>query len=66
MKRPKFKDRYVLAKGYPWAMGVAPLSTEIALAEKPRGFKPIEFKFPKELWNNALPKYRLVLERVKE
>jgi len=61
----KFKDRYVLGTGYPWAMGLGKPYVEIAMLKGKLlgfGFKPL--KFPEILWNKDLPKYRLVLERV--
>ena len=63
MKRIKFKKRYVLGTGYPWAMGLDPYLT-IAVNKNNMGVEPFELNFPKELWSTKLPKYRLVLERV--
>ena len=59
-----FKDRYVLATGYPWAVGTDPI-IDIRMVERPTGMVPRLLKWPKELWSPTLPKYRLVLERVK-
>ena len=47
-KRIKFKRRYVLAEGYPWAFGNGPPYAGIGVCSE------------------DLPRYRLVLERIKE
>lgn len=64
MAKDKFKDRYVLGEGHPWAMGLEPYY-EINLHDGPYASdKRIPLKFPRELWSRDLPKYRLVLERL--
>jgi hypothetical protein len=62
----KFKKKYILAEGYPWGMGILKQYKEIAMSKSPDGFMPVIFEFPVELWDAALPKYRLVLERIDE
>lgn len=64
--KPKtmFKDRYVLAEGYPWAMGLTPY-TELQMRNTIFAGNPIDLEWPEELWKDSIPKYRLVLERVK-
>ena len=61
--RVKFKRRYVLAKGYPWALDVAPY-IEVRMHDAPRGAVLVPLEWPAELWDVNLPKYRLVLERI--
>lgn len=63
-KRVIYKKRYVLAEGYPWAVGTEP-ATDIRMVIRPTGMVPQILKWPVELWRPELPKYRLVLERVK-
>lgn len=65
MKKPKFKTRYVLGEGYPWALGREPY-TLICLVKKSPGADKIELNFPEELWLEDVPKYRLILEKVEE
>ncbi|MCR4307446.1 MAG: hypothetical protein NUV80_02720 [Candidatus Berkelbacteria bacterium] len=64
MKKFKFKDRYVLGKGYLW---YGHDGYQIQLFDKQANGKPIPMrrKFPIGLFNTGAPKYRLVLERVK-
>ena len=65
-KRIKFKRRYVLAEGYPWAFGNGPPYAGIGVCSEPKGTSFITFPIPAELWSEDLPRYRLVLERIKE
>lgn len=61
-----YKERYVLAEGYPWADGLGPYYN-IAMCQAPTGVVKVAVIWPEELWLNAgLPRYRLVLERVEE
>jgi hypothetical protein len=60
----KFKKRYVLAKGYPWAFGGGNYKT-IGMGKDKFGVNLEPIQFPPELWSVHLPKYRLVLERVR-
>ena len=68
MMKTKFKKRYVLGTGYPWANG---LGTEefpyfyICLDSTPTrsGTREI-LDFPPELWSEDLPEFRLILERI--
>lgn len=63
--KDKFADRYILGEGYPMMY----YDFAIALKEKPglhylqKDIKPI---WPKELWDNNVCKYRLVLERIEK
>ena len=63
MAKDKFKNRYVLGKGYPFYDGFA----FVGLADSPNNeyFKVIELKRYNEVVNEDCPKYQLVLERVK-
>lgn len=61
--KSRFKDRYVLGEGYPWALGDGPYY-EINLQPEPYESERIPLEWPDELGSNLLPKYRLVLERV--
>ena len=65
MKKLKFNKRYVLGEGYPWAMGMK-IYTSVALVRAPKGVELIPLDFPIDLWSSAVPRYRLVLEQVKE
>ena len=65
----KFKKRYVLGIGYPWAMGIGPAYKEICLSsgkKGPTGLDRVTLDWPAELWSEDLPQYRLVLERVEK
>lgn len=64
-KKPKFAKRYVLGEGYPWPMednypGLHPY--RIAPGKNYRKV----LRFPRMLMDTqTIPKYRLVLERIK-
>lgn len=61
----KYKDRYVLATGYPWGLGPESNITGVEMDKgRTRGGR-LKIKWPPELWATDLPPYRLVLERVK-
>ena len=64
-KKPKFKDRYILASGYLW---YGHDDYQIQVFNKRVLGKPIVLrrKFPISLFNLDAPKYRLVLEKVKK
>lgn len=64
-KKAKLQDRYVLGEGYPWALGTAPYAS-IALCEERIGVRFVGLSFPDDLWQANVPKYRLVLERIKK
>jgi len=65
MSKLKYKRRYVLAEGYPWAFGKSP-HKGIALRVRVDMQIFRELHLPEELFDDgSLPKYRLVLERVK-
>lgn len=61
----KFKDKYVLGVGYPWIYGYENY-IQVGINKNAMGCIPIELNIPKELWNKDVPKYKLVLERIKE
>lgn len=63
MKKPKFKKKYVLGEGYPWALGVEK-HKETSMVDRTKGVSPIVLDWPEELWSADVPKYRLVLEKV--
>jgi hypothetical protein len=58
-----FKKRYVLAEGYPYALGTGGY-VEAAMCADNTGVNLVRLDWPKELWSAKLPKYRLVLERM--
>ena len=66
----KFKSRYVLGEGYPWVNGLGPGTHypyyEVVMNEENMTSDRIKINWPDELWENDLPKYRLVLERIDE
>jgi hypothetical protein len=65
-KKPKFKNRYILAEGYPMPIGLANEPyTDIRMWKENMASEPVPLEWPQELWLKALPKYRLVLEKVK-
>ena len=61
----KFKSRYVLAEGYPLHF-VGEWKPAISMETSPfiLDGKTVQINWPKELDDNDLPPYRLVLERV--
>ncbi len=61
----KFKDRYVLGEGYPWAYGMPPYNTMGLLTESLIS-RPIDLEWSDELWSKDVPKFRLVLEKILE
>ena len=60
----KFKDRYVLATGYPWGLGPFKDVQAITMNKKPQSMQRNKITYPSALWSKDLPRYRLVLERV--
>lgn len=60
----KFKDRYVLETGYPWAFGTSPYRS-VGVGKRVNSSEWLDLDFPKELWGKDCPRYHLVLERVK-
>jgi hypothetical protein len=65
-KKIKFKDKYVLARGFPWASGIGKYF-EIAMSSVRGGFsKRVQLNFPKELWDLDVPRYDLILQKVKK
>ena len=61
-KKPKFKNRYVLGTGYPWITDLG----YVCLWEGRYNSRPIiTLKVPLEIWSEDIPKFRLVLEKVK-
>lgn len=65
MKKLKFKRKYILGEGYPWAIGFGKY-LQVSMCKKKSGVNMIELNWPAELWSQDIPKYRLVLEKVKE
>ncbi len=63
--KDKFKDRYVLATGYPWGLGPFKDVQAVTMNKKPNGMDRNKIKYPAALWDESLPRYRLVLERVR-
>jgi hypothetical protein len=61
-----FPERIVLATGYPWANGTEPYFEIVMHKEATNSTHSVQLKFPKLLWKPDVPKYRLVLERVKK
>lgn len=64
----KFKDRYVLGEGYPWVDGLGNVEfpyMKLSVKKENHGSESLVLMFPKELWDEHLPKYRIVLEKVK-
>ncbi len=61
--RSPFRDRYVLASGFPWAIGTDPYHT-IGMTVSKVGIEYRRLDFPKELWRKDVPQYRLILEKV--
>ena len=62
----EFQERYVLGIGYPWALGTGNEDDpheQISLCLESVGVNFLEIDFPRELFSQEVPKYRLVLER---
>jgi len=59
----KFKDRYVLGEGYPWTD--KNLKRWMCIRKCIPYTYGKELDWPKEFWDFDVPKYRLILERVK-
>lgn len=59
----KFRKKYVLAEGYPWAYGTRPFMS-IGVNEEHIGVNAKNLNWPMELNSADLPKYRLILERI--
>lgn len=63
-KKKVFKDRYVIGEGYPWGYDEKK-TMMIGLNYKRAGFNTKQLRFPKVLLGKDIPKYRIVLERIK-
>ena len=65
MKKPKFKDRYVLGEGYPFQ----DTYETVVLFKTPYDANEWQdeatLKFPRSIMKKDCPKYRLVLERIR-
>ena len=66
----QFPERVVLGVGYPWAIGLGTAehpydSVHLNPRASGNGGRRVKLRFPKELWRADVPKYRLVLERVR-
>jgi len=62
----KYKRRYVLGEGYPYGYGQGPPFKQIALTERQVGLSFVPLGFPRELWDKTVPRYRIILRRVRE
>lgn len=62
--KTKFKHRYILGEGYPWALNNPPYKA-VVLRKHIRLHLFQELVLPNELFADDLPKYHLVLEKVK-
>lgn len=62
----KYKDRYVLATGYPWGLGAKKNITAVRMDATSGLGATKKIAWPVELWDPEMPRYRLVLERVKK
>lgn len=61
-----YADRYVISEGYPWAYGAVGQYYAVGMNNEQLGnARSSGITWPKELWDKKLPKYRLVLERVR-
>lgn len=63
-KQVEFPDEVVLGVGYPWAIGIDKYE-QVSLCKAPKGLQFESLAFPKELWHDSIPKYELILRRVK-
>lgn len=64
--KPKFKREYVLGEGYPWAYGTERTKYfQAGVNIKSQGVDAIPLEWPDELWRRDLPKFKLILRRVK-
>jgi len=61
----KFKDKYVLAVGYPGVVGMKNYQS-IAMYKQKIGYKYSTIKWFNELWDDNVPKYELILRKVKK
>ena len=66
----QFPERIVLGVGHPWAPGLGTAehpydSVHLNPLAAGNGGRRVKLRFPKELWRADVPKYRLVLERVR-
>ena len=59
MKKSKYRDRYVLATGYPWRDRY----DRVLIMDK-HGNKEKDQMYPRSLLGSDVPRYRLVLEKV--
>ena len=67
-KKKEFPKRVVLAEGHPWAHGLGKADdpySAVSVRDTPVGGQDQVVQWPKELWDRNVPKYRLVLERVR-
>lgn len=59
----RFKDRYILGEGYPWTDKI--LKRWMCVRKSIPYTYGKELDWPEEFWDFDVPKYRLVLERVR-
>jgi len=64
MKKIPYPKRVVLAEGYPWFLGTGPYY-QMEMETEPLKSPAVPLNVPWELWGRAIPRYRLVLERIK-
>ena len=65
MTKPRYPKRVILAEGYPWFLGIGPYY-QMQMEVEPIHSDAIPLDVPGGSWDNDLPKYRLILERVDE
>jgi len=64
MKKMLYPRRVVLAEGYPWFFGTGPYY-QMEMEVEPLKSSPVPLNVTRELWDRSVPRYRLVLERLK-
>jgi hypothetical protein len=65
MKKSKFKNKYILAEGYPWFYGIEVERTNmVGMNKNSIGVHPCSIIIPPELHSKELPKYQLILKRL--
>jgi hypothetical protein len=68
MKKPKYKDRYILATGYPWKSWGKLLMTPTSTSGAEINLKVPDIfllEMSKDKMGNGVPRYHLVLEKVR-
>jgi hypothetical protein len=65
--KKKFPKRYVVGEGFPWATGMGRVDApydSLKICSEPLGARFMALRFPIELWQADMPRYRVVLERL--